>query len=137
MKEREGNLCRMSKVIVPSTNLPACTNPVSTINYNVGSRGFCSEACKSEVNKYSFCTFTDCNNIQDKTIDRRGIFCTGCWGEHENDKRRVCKWCQVRSTKAGWQCSGCCNIGDKAAKEKKFGGPKKNGAGNKRISPSP
>ena len=138
MEAKKFNLCHLNNVIDQSTNLPACNNTVSTTNMIAGSGGWCSVACqvKFHKNNYSFCTFPKCKNIQDKTLDRRGIFCTVCWGEHEKGKRKVCKWCQVRSTSAGWQCGACRKV-NKADKEKKFPGARKNGDGNTRIPPSP
>ena len=137
MEANKGNLCRMNKVINTITNLPACNNTVSTTVMNAGSGGWCSVACQVKFSKnYSFCTFTKCKNVQDKTIDSRGIFCKECWSEHEKNNRRICKWCQVRSTSSGWQCSVCQKV-KKADKEKKFPGAGNNGDGNTRIPPSP
>ena len=136
VEAKKFNLCHLNAVIDSLTNLPACTNPVSTTNLTAGSAGYCSRKCQDDAKKHSWCSLPSCNKIQDKTLDRRGIFCTECWGEHAKGKCKVCKWCQVRSTTAGWQCRPCSRIG-KAAKEKEFGGKKTNGDGNERIPPSP
>jgi hypothetical protein len=137
LEAKKGNLCLMNNVINQSTNLPACNNTVSTTDLTVGSRGFCTRKCQADAQKQSWCTSTSCNKIQDKTLDRRGIFCTECWGEHAKGKCRVCMWCQERSTDKGWQCTACRRIGNNEKKEKEFGGKRNNGDGNERNPPSP